>query len=207
VFAYAARTVDQDAGTATGAEEILLGTECRLVARLRQLQRTVAAEEANGLPQGAGLFLSLDSSEIGDALLVNSIKVLRDLLGEDRALVVEIPDSSLSDTPYFHGFRDSMKETGIGIACSGFATDERRVAQCKMLDPRFLKLAEPVVRNIDRSDQQQRQVAAIVASCREIGCDVVAVGVHTEEEAACCRSLGCRFGQGSLFDEPRTALP
>ena len=45
---------------------------------------------------------------------------------------------------------------------------------------------------------------SIVALSHELGKKVVAEGVETEDDVAFLRSVGCEYGQGFYYGEPKT---
>ncbi len=180
-------------------ERLLLAVECRLTGRMRHLRRMVIAEEASALAGEASIFLGLDSSEIGTERLPDALARLQEVLSERHRLVVEVPDSAFSDTPYFREFRNRLKELGIGLAHDGFSAGEAQVTQQKEIHSDFLKLAGPLVRNIHTDGQRQERFQSVVQAAREMGCKTIATGVEREEEAATCRQLGCDYAQGSFF--------
>ena len=47
------------------------------------------------------------------------------------------------------------------------------------------------------------QDESLLAASREMGCEAIATGLQTEEEAAVFRNMGCRFAQGDLFGRPQ----
>jgi EAL domain-containing protein (putative c-di-GMP-specific phosphodiesterase class I) len=61
-----------------------------------------------------------------------------------------------------------------------------------------------LARGVDRSTQRQQQIQALVEASRDIGVQLIADGVHTENEAQMCASLGCKFGQGDHFGRAQT---
>lgn len=184
-------------------DQRLLATECRLTGRIHQLQLLLSAEEASRVPGAACVFLNLTPSELSTEWQAESLERLRDALGPRQRLVVDVPDSAVSDIPYFREFRARLAELGIGLAYDGFAAGQGLVAQRREIAPDYLKLARQVVRDLDRSGERQAQVAAVVRACQETGCEVVATGLQTRAEAEVCRDLGCRFGQGDLYGPPR----
>jgi EAL domain-containing protein (putative c-di-GMP-specific phosphodiesterase class I) len=184
----------------------LLGTECRLLARLRDLRRMVAVEEAAAFPPGIRVFLKLDPSEIGSPGLAESVGGLRRALAEGHPLVVEVPDSAVSDTRYYREFRCRMESLEVGIAHGDFAAGPAQLVQQEQFRPDFVKLARPLVHALDRSRQRQQQVQSLVEAAGRIGCEIVAVGVRTAEEEEACRQLGCRFAQGERFGGPQPAV-
>jgi EAL domain-containing protein (putative c-di-GMP-specific phosphodiesterase class I) len=189
----------------TSAERLLSGTECRLWGRLSHLRRTVAAEEAAAFPPGAAVFLKLGASEIGGAGLADSLGRLRRHLAAGRRLIVEVPDAAVSDTPYYRELRRKLESLEVGIAHGDFAAGAAQLVQQEPIRPDFLKLARPLVRSLDRSQQRQHHLQSVVEAAERIGCQVVAVGVRTEAEEDVCRQLRCGFAQGERFGEPLPA--
>ena len=190
-------------------ERLLLAMECRLTARIRQLRRMVAADEAAGFPGDASIFLKLDASEIGSQGLVESLEGLRNNLA-GRRLVIEIPDSAVSDVPYARQLRRRLQELEIGLAYDGFASfaaGQMQHLQEVELRPDYLKLAPSLVRGIQHNRERQRQVQAVAETSREMGCELIAAGIEKDDEAETCRGLGCPLGQGDLFGRPQAVHP
>jgi len=192
-------------GNRSKAQRLLWATDCRVVARLRHLRRLVAIEEAAAFAEGTCVLLKLDPCEIGSPGLAESLGKLRGLLPAGRAMIVEVPDSVVSDTPYYRDFRARLQAARIGIAHGDFAAGAAQLMQQDQIGPDYLKLARPMVRAIHRSRERQQQVESLVTAARQVGCEVIAVGLRTNEEREACRRLGCRLGQGELFGGPRLA--
>ena len=186
-------------------ERGLLITECRLTARIRQLRRTLAAEEAVRFPADAAVFLKLDGSEIGAHGLIDSLAGLRDTLGDSHPLVIEVPDSAVSDAAYARELRRRLRELAIGLAYDGFAAGATQHLEHEEFRPDYLKLAPSLVRGVHCHRERQRQVRAVAKAGRECDCRLVAVGIQTADEAETCRELGCEFGQGDHFGRPQAA--
>ena len=187
----------------SAAEQLLLSADCRLTTRLRQLRRMSAVEAAGGLPGELHLFLKLDASEIGAAWLADSLGALCARLAPGQRLVIEVPDSAVSNTPYTRDFRRNLHEKEIAIAHDGFAGSASQLKHMSGISPHFLKLAPSLIRGIHRNPQCQRQVQGVVRAAREGGFEVVAVGIRVEEESVALSSLGCRFGQGPFYGDPQ----
>lgn len=194
---------DSDVPIRPKAARLLMATECRLTARIRQLGRKMAAEHAARLPDGLAVFLPLDASEIGTDWLIESLDKLQEILAPTRQLVIELPDSVVSDIPYSQQFRLRLQQLGLGIAYDGFAAGRVQLVEQTEVRPDFVKLARSLAPGIQRSPDRQRQVEALLAASREMGCEAIATGLQTEEEATIFRNMGCRFGQGDLFGRPR----
>ena len=180
-------------------ETMVLAGESRLAGRIRQLLRRVASEQAADLEGGTHLFLKLVASELEDDCLQDNLARLSRTLPSDRRLVVEVPDGDVGDIPCFRDFMARLRDRGVQIAFDGFAAGPAQVIEHREIVPDYLKLARSMVRSLRRAGDRQRQVQLVVDAGREIGCDIVATGITTHEEADLCRQLGCRFAQGSLF--------
>ena len=187
---------DWDFGNRSTAERLLLSADCRLTMRLRQLRRMSAVEAAGGLPGELHLFLKLDASEIGAAWLADSLGSAARLTPGQR-LVIEVPDSAVSNTPYTRDFRRNLHEKEIAIAHDGFAGVPASSNTCRESVPTSSSLPS-LVRGIHRNSQCQRQVQGVVRAAREGGFEVIAVGIRVEEESV-ARQLGMPVRAGAVL--------
>jgi EAL domain-containing protein (putative c-di-GMP-specific phosphodiesterase class I) len=117
----------------------------------------------------------------------------------EHLMVVEIPDSAVSDTSYFGRFHDRLREAGMGVTYDDFTGGPSHLIQHKSVSPDFVKLAPSLVPRIDGSGHDRRQLQAIVQAGKELGCQVIATAIDSEENADICRDLGCQFGQGEYL--------
>ena len=185
------------------AQRLLEATDCRLTERISHLHRMVAAEHVARLPGDAMLFVNLQPAEVGADTMPDSLLRLHRLAG-GKKIVAEIPDSAVVDIPYFRDFRSKLQQLGIGVAYDGFAGSPHQIKAQKDFAPDYLKLAAVLARGVDRSTQRQQQIKALVEAAEEIGVALIADGVHTENEAQMCASLGCKLGQGDHFGRAQT---
>ncbi len=75
------------------------------------------------------------------------------------------------------------------------------------LEPAVVKLDRELVADIDRHPRVQRLVHWLVRLCGDLGAEVVAEGVETEDELACVRDQGVQLVQGYLLARPGFPLP
>jgi EAL domain-containing protein (putative c-di-GMP-specific phosphodiesterase class I) len=190
-------------GEATGPQQMLDATDCRLTERMSQLQRLVAAEHIARLPNATLLFVNLQPAEVGADLLPESLARLTALAG-GKKIVAEIPDGAVVDIPYFRDFRVKLRELGIGVAYDGFAGSPHQLKAQAEFAPDYLKLAPTLARGVDKSTQRQQQIKALVEATQELKVQLIAVGVHTENEARMCHEMGCRLAQGDHFGHAQT---
>jgi EAL domain-containing protein (putative c-di-GMP-specific phosphodiesterase class I) len=116
--------------------------------------------------------------------------------------VIAVPFDAASDNEGFGSFRRQVLECGLGIAYDRFPGGQLPAREGEQAGPELLKLAPSVVRDIHRTPHSRQQMEAAMPQARAAGFQVVATAVRNEEEAACCRRLGCELGQGKLYGEP-----
>jgi EAL domain-containing protein (putative c-di-GMP-specific phosphodiesterase class I) len=199
---YEATARAQAAGDAA-AQQVLDATDCRLTERISQLHRLIAAEHVAKLSNATLLFVNLQAAEVGADFVPESLARLAAVAGGKR-VVAEIPDSAVVDIPYFRDFRSRLKELGIGVAFDGFAGSPHQIKTQAEFAPDFLKLAVALTRGLDKSTQRQQQVKSLVDATSELSVQLVAVGVHSENEARAIREAGCRLAQGDHFGHAQT---
>ncbi len=180
----------------------LMQIDCQLTARLRQLQRMIAAEEAGEFSAGAHVFLPVAGSEIGSQRLLESLVNLSHVVSPSKRLVIVIPhDNVVSSSAYLAQFYNQAHDLGLGMAY-GECAGGHVAGEGKETDrPEFVKLAQALTRGIHRAPERQQRVGAIVRDARNVGCQIIATAISCEEDAVCCRELGCHFGQGSFYTE------
>ena len=100
----------------------LMQIDCQLTARLRQLQRMIAAEEAGEFSAGTHVFLPVAGSEIGSQRLIESLVDLSHVVPPNKRLVIVVPHDNVSDNAYLGQFYDQTRDLGLGMAygeCAG----------------------------------------------------------------------------------------
>ena len=90
------------------------------------------------------------------------------------------------------------------MAYDDFGAGQARLHELAEAPPNFIKLHLTLIRDIHQSHARQELVQALNHVSKDLGVDLIAEGIETEEEAAVCRGLGCRFGQGYLFGRPQS---
>lgn len=121
----------------------------------------------------------------------------------DRRLILEITESAAAyDAEQFltgvsrlkaHGFRLSIDDFGTGYSAMQYLQDIR---------PQELKIDMVFVRDLDRDPDKRCIVEAILRLADAAGAEVVAEGIETTSEAAELQRLGCKCGQGFLWQRP-----
>jgi len=127
------------------------------------------------------------------------------IAGED--LEVEITESMvIHEGDMRHRNLDKLHEAGIGLSIDDFGTGHSSLVNLKRFPLSRLKVDRSFIRDVGSDPNDEAIVGATVALAKELGLEVVAEGVETENQAAFLRGLGCDMVQGYLYAEPMAAL-
>lgn len=199
----AIRRTESFGGELPQTERVLQSIDCRLTERFQQLHRLLATEQAAAAGNGSLLLVSLQPAEVGADGLPETLAGLQQRLTGKR-LIAEIPHSAVVDIPFFRDFLTRLQELNLGVCYAGFSSGQNQVRAHEQFAPDYLQLAPTLVRGVDRSTQRQQQIKAIVDAAVAAGSQIVATGVHSENEAQTCRELGCQLAQGDHYGRPQT---
>jgi EAL domain-containing protein (putative c-di-GMP-specific phosphodiesterase class I) len=156
-----------------------------------------ALVEAPGLPDGT--FLTLN---VSPAVALSAGKRLkRKLAGSTRPLVLEFTEHVPIED--YGPLRNAIAALGdVEIAVDDAGAGYASMRHILELRPSFAKLDVSLVRGIDGDELRQAMAAGFQHYALRTGCQVVAEGVETEEEANALVALGVDLGQGYLFGRP-----
>jgi PAS domain S-box-containing protein len=150
----------------------------------------------------AGLPLHLNASP---AVLTNPGPVRELFSRADRPIVLEVTEHDVIQD--YAAFRNVVATLGgnIRIAVDDAGAGIANFAHIVELHPDLVKIDIGLVRGVNVDPGRQALVIAMGHFARVSGCQVIAEGIETPEEAAMLRSLGVMFGQGFLFGTPQPA--
>jgi EAL domain-containing protein (putative c-di-GMP-specific phosphodiesterase class I) len=172
------------------------------VGKLGRLVRQVAFERCDDAP----LFINIHPHELDEGWLVRPDDPI---FFHDRPVYLEITESAAFN--YFELCLSVLREIGargggylvVDDLGAGYSNLKRVVD----LEPKVVKLDIALVRGIEKNRRQQILVRQVVNLCQELGAEVVAEGIETQEELKAVCDTGAHYGQGYLFARPGYPLP
>ena len=178
-----------------------------LETRLSRVFRRHGIERALELPGGPLVFLNTHPSELQDsAALLDSLAAYREQAPSLR-LVLEIHEAATTDAGDMRSLRHHLRDLRIDLAYDDFGTGRSRLMEIAEAPPDYLKFDMRFVRNLHLAPQRRRQVLGqLLALTRSLDITAIAEGIEQAEEAAACRDIGFRYGQGYFLGYPQ-ALP
>ncbi len=97
---------------------------------------------------------------------------------------------------------EALRARGVHLCIDDFGTGYSSLAYLVRLPVHTLKVDRAFVRGMSERGESFEIVRTIVTLAKNLGMDVVAEGVETEEQRMRLRELGCERGQGYLFSRP-----
>jgi diguanylate cyclase (GGDEF)-like protein/PAS domain S-box-containing protein len=97
---------------------------------------------------------------------------------------------------------NELKELGVHLILDDFGTGYSSLSYLQHLPIDILKIDRSFVAKLTRDDEQARIIETIILLGKNLGIDVVAEGIETDEQLERLKSIHCQQGQGFLFSRP-----
>ena len=120
-----------------------------------------------------------------------------------QAVEIEVTESVLmQDMKATIAKLHALKAVGVQLSVDDFGIGYSSLAYLKRFPIDTLKIDRSFVRDVIGNREDSAITTAIIALGQNLGLQVVAEGVETEEQAAFLRQKGCHLMQGYLFGRP-----
>jgi diguanylate cyclase (GGDEF)-like protein/PAS domain S-box-containing protein len=155
-------------------------------------------------PQPLFVSVNLSVKQFNQPDLVENIaSVLEQAKLPPRCLKLEITESVFSDNiEAAVGLLTRLRELGVQLSIDDFGTGYSSLSYLQRFPVDTLKIDRSFVTQMMENEENIAIVRTIVALARNLGMDVVAEGVETEDQLNLLRKLDCEKGQGYLFASP-----
>lgn len=121
---------------------------------------------------------------------------------ETRYLEFEITESvSAGKMEVIAENLQKIKEMGIRIAVDDFGTGYSSLAMLLNLKVDKIKIDKIFINKIGKS-REEKIIRTIISMAKELGLNVVAEGIETEEQLEFLKQLNCEYGQGYFWSRP-----
>ena len=97
-----------------------------------------------------------------------------------------------------------LKSLALQIHLDDFGTGYSSLGYLHRFQIDTLKIDHSFIRHLRSGGENWKTVRAIVSLAENLGMDVIAEGVESEEQLEQLRKLHCKSAQGSFFEEPLT---
>jgi len=134
------------------------------------------------------------------------VQNLRLIIGRETlpkgALRLEIAESLVNSNPeQAIEIIDWLKSLNVSVALDEFGVSFSSLSYWHRLNIDAIKIDRSLVALSDKERSSAMVLKAVLTIAHELGKDVVAVGVDTDEDLAYVQAVGCDYGQGFYFSE------
>lgn len=120
----------------------------------------------------------------------------------DRIIFEVTEGERIDDGPWFAQILREYKRCGFKTAIDDFGAGYAGMKLLSDFQPDIIKIDMDLIRNVDTNRPRQAIVRSLVVLCKELGIQVVAEGIETNEERDFLQDAGIRLMQGYLFAKP-----
>jgi blue light- and temperature-responsive anti-repressor len=120
-----------------------------------------------------------------------------------KRVVLEVMEGEIiDDHAHFRELINAYRGRGLKVAIDDFGAGYSGLNLLADFQPDQVKLDMRLITGIERCGPRQAIVRAITQICFDLGIDVIAEGIETEDEYAWLTSQGIHMFQGYLFAKP-----
>jgi diguanylate cyclase (GGDEF)-like protein len=136
-------------------------------------------------------------------LLEQVQEVLQETGLDPHSLKLEITETSVMENiETATRTLEQLQALGVEFSIDDFGTGYSSLSYLQRFPVNTLKIDRSFVSRITESEGTAEIVRTIMHLGQQLGMDVIAEGVETEQQSAQLRALGCKFAQGYYFSRP-----
>jgi len=120
-----------------------------------------------------------------------------------KAISVEITEGLLLQQSQEVNARiKKIRDTGMSISLDDFGTGYSSLSYLSSYEIDYLKIDRSFITHLTTSTKNQALCKAIITMAHELGYQVIAEGIETEQQLNLLAELGCDLGQGYFISRP-----
>lgn len=151
--------------------------------------------------------VNLSSKQLIQSGLVQEVKeILQRTQLPARNLKLEITESVVMENAELAAtMLKQLSDLDLHLCIDDFGTGYSSLSYLHRFPVDTLKIDRSFVNRIEEKDENVEIVRTIATLARNLGMEVVAEGVESEDQLACLKALNCEYAQGYFFSRPLTA--
>jgi diguanylate cyclase (GGDEF)-like protein len=194
-------------GLISPAEFIPIAEETSLIIQLGEWVLNQACAEATGWPGGVRVAVNLSPAQFKDGNLAAAVvtALARSGLAPDR-LELEITETVLlQDSHATIRAMNQLQKLGVRMSLDDFGTGYSSLSYLRKFPFQKIKIDGCFVRDLGADDGSLAIIRAVAGMGADLGMDITAEGIETEEQLRIVKAEGCREAQGYFLGRPMPA--
>lgn len=186
--------IAEETGLITPLSEWIISEACRRLGAWQELFPKLSLQ----------MSINLSSVQLSNVNVVDLLEKITNVNHiKTNGLKIEITESMLIENyDLTSNILTQLKKRNIQIAIDDFGTGYSCLNYLSSLPIDTLKIDRSFLKRDLKEPKNLALLKSIVSMAHNLGLDVVAEGIETEEEVSLLQSLDCEYGQGYLFSYP-----
>lgn len=206
IFGYESLLRTKDMSVNPGAL-FFYASRSGLQSMLDQKARRIAVKaKSDHLKKGQKIFINFLPSTIyvPEFCLKHTFQIVEEFNIDPSDLVFEVVETEkITDVDHLKSILDTYKASGMQVALDDVGTGYSTLEMLRLLQPDYLKIDRSYVKNCHKDTSNQAFLYKVMERADQLGIQVLAEGIETEEEWHWLRQLGVDYGQGYFIGKPR----
>ncbi|MEP6911292.1 MAG: EAL domain-containing protein [bacterium] len=150
------------------------------------------------------LSVNLSARQIAQSDMVDQVKRVLERSGlNPHCLKLEITESVvMENAEAAAAMFKQLRALGVQLSIDDFGTGYSSLSYLHRFPVNYLKIDRSFVSRMTEANDNAEIVRTIATLARNLGLEVIAEGVETQEQYQQLKALGCEYGQGYLFSYP-----
>lgn len=123
-------------------------------------------------------------------------------ISSERVVVEMTEHAKVDDYDHLGRALGDLRSLGVRIAIDDAGAGYASLSHILRLSPDFVKLDVTLTQGIETDGNRRALARALITFASEIGLDIIAEGIETQDALDALRQLGVRFGQGYHLARP-----
>jgi diguanylate cyclase (GGDEF)-like protein/PAS domain S-box-containing protein len=148
--------------------------------------------------------VNLDVQQVGSPAYASSVRqILDETAMPPGCLQLEITETGLmQDIVHAHKTLFELSEMGISLAIDDFGTGYSSLSYLKSLPINKLKIDQSFIKDVLLDSDDAAIVRAMIGLAHNMGLEVIAEGIETDDQYSFLAKQNCDFGQGYFISHP-----
>lgn len=148
--------------------------------------------------------VNLSARELDQKDLISQVKkILKETKLNPKCLKLEITESVImKNAEQAIKTVKELQEMGVKVSIDDFGTGYSSLSYLHRLPIDTLKVDRSFINRIGGDDEHAEIIQTIIKLASNLGMDVIAEGVESEEQLNFLKNMNCEFGQGYYYSKP-----
>ncbi len=146
--------------------------------------------------------MTLDIDDARASIRTTLDTAIRNNISPDRIILEIDQDKVMGDPVRFGSIIEEFRGAGVKFAIDHFGAGRAGLNLLEPYRPEMISLSVDLVRGIETNGLRQAVVRGLIQTCNDLGIDIIAKSVETQDEYWWLRDEGIFLFQGNLFASP-----